>query len=101
MRLCAEVGALSSATFSIVSRLMTSVIRRLNVAAVFCVSGSPFSYSTAPRCRLSVSIALTLFHRRTRDTYLYNACLPTLPWNNVVLTARSLKREIQTTGAKC
>jgi len=39
-----------------------------------------------------------LFHRRTREAYLYNVCLA---WYNVVLTARSLKREIQTTGAKC
>jgi len=39
-----------------------------------------------------------LFHRRTRNAYLYNVCLA---WYNVVLTARSLKREIQTTSAKC
>jgi len=38
-----------------------------------------------------------LFHRRTRSAYLYNACLA---WYNAVLTARSFKREIQTTGAK-
>jgi len=41
---------------------------------------------------------INLFHRRTRIAYLYNACLA---WYNVVLTALSLKREIQTTGAKC
>jgi len=40
---------------------------------------------------------LSLFHRRTRSAYLYNGCLA---WYNVVFTARSLKREIQTTGAK-
>jgi len=39
-----------------------------------------------------------LFHRRTRRAYLYYGCLA---WYNVVLTARWLKREIQTTAAKC
>ena len=43
-------------------------------------------------------VLTNLFHRRTGSAYLYNACLA---WYNVVLTARSLKREIQTTGAKC
>jgi len=36
----------------------------------------------------------SLSNRRTRIAYLYNACLA---WYNVVLTAQSLKREIQTT----
>jgi len=44
------------------------------------------------------SMCLSLFHCRTRSAYLYNACLA---WYNVVFTARLLKREIQTTGAKC
>jgi len=48
--------------------------------------------------RTELTVYLSLFHRRTRRAYRYNACLA---WYNVVLTARSLKREIQTTGAKC
>ena len=64
----------------------------------FCKSGpleikGKSAVNFVPDARNSV----VLLHRRTCRTYLYNGCLA---WYDVVLTARSLKREIQTTGAK-
>jgi len=84
-----------------VCRLCVVRYTELVTCRVFC-RPARLSGQTERRGRLRRRLRLIRPYTRvrsiTRSAYLYNVCLA---WYNVVLTARSLQREIQTTGAKC